>query len=850
MKLNKRNYIIYGIILLSFLLIVFMNRGTYPIFKEDSLAESYHFMKAIKENGMNGALGFWDWNCIFGANRIAVNSNFYYTYFLAYLLILLPESLFPYCFLIMSIINYTLLAVTAKVWLKSITKDKLAVLTGIFILVFNGWNAAFYRYQFMNAIWILPLILYGTELFLKKNKVGVLVFSVALCSITNYYMFVLYIPFSCLYALVRYIILTDKIEILPMLKKAVMFLVFLFLGIGISMPILLPSLMNTFQTPRLGSEIEMEFINFKEIYRLITGLLSPVASINNHNYFIDKEVSDSILTYGGGPVVYSLMIALLMVPQYFLMFKKKEKYSALGAILLLLVFTAFKPFYHLLNGSWDSRWMYMFVYLNVYMTVMVLSHKEDINNTLLKISGVIIGALLLASFGFSYMMNWGSSYKVLLINIIIQLFVIAGYVAVLSKRQKFDTLFCVLLIAEALVVMGNLFFVGNLTNPRNAFVSKNEFEEAQLLGNKQIEYIQSIDSDFYRIDEINNAAYTSNNSYSNNYQSFTFYNSVYNFNVENFSDGRFKSYGLWHFVPNEGNSMIKTLLGAKYFIDYKNTGFVPYGYQYLNTVEGVDIYLNQYSLPVGYAMDKTLSKTVFNTLSKNEQDRLLPFYLVTEDENSTEFEFMDHRKLIEKDAFGSTLIQADHQDSGVWFIEEKDQYLLNADRGYELYSNGELVLEHMNKDYDFPLVIPANQQFDEMYVHILTQDKWGYAVNYDVYYDDYKWIDEWYDSIIDESFYDVQVSGSGLTAKLTLKESKPVFVSISYDHGWSLYVDGEKTEIMNVNDGFIGFYAEAGAHEIVLKYQPQGWIAGWGICFVSIAVVAIYLFNRKKEEIS
>ena len=62
-------------------------------------------------------------------------------------------------------------------------------------------------------------------------------------------------------------------------------------------------------------------------------------------------------------------------------------------------------------------------------------------------------------------------------------------------------------------------------------------------------------------------------------------------------------------------------------------------------------------------------------------------------------------------------------------------------------------------------------------------------------------------------------------------------LSIAYDPGWTLYVDGEKTDMDLFEETFISIALETGSHTIALRYFPKGLIAG-----VTVSVLSLLLF--------
>ena len=80
-----------------------------------------------------------------------------------------------------------------------------------------------------------------------------------------------------------------------------------------------------------------------------------------------------------------------------------------------------------------------------------------------------------------------------------------------------------------------------------------------------------------------------------------------------------------------------------------------------------------------------------------------------------------------------------------------------------------------------------------------------------------------------------------------------LMLAIPDQQGWSIYVDGKKTETFNADYGFLGIELEAGQHEIEARYEIPYLKEGMVISLVGIALLAgmvLYGFvaNRRKTS--
>jgi len=92
------------------------------------------------------------------------------------------------------------------------------------------------------------------------------------------------------------------------------------------------------------------------------------------------------------------------------------------------------------------------------------------------------------------------------------------------------------------------------------------------------------------------------------------------------------------------------------------------------------------------------------------------------------------------------------------------------------------------------------------------------------------------------SFSDTRLSGT-----VTASQNGVLYLSIPYEEGWSVTVDGQKSELVSVFDAMCGVKLTPGTHEISLRYSPKGFIPGIFIGFGSIAILVILYFWEKQH---
>jgi hypothetical protein len=80
-----------------------------------------------------------------------------------------------------------------------------------------------------------------------------------------------------------------------------------------------------------------------------------------------------------------------------------------------------------------------------------------------------------------------------------------------------------------------------------------------------------------------------------------------------------------------------------------------------------------------------------------------------------------------------------------------------------------------------------------------------------------------------------------------------MYTSIAYESGWTVYVDGVKTETVKFKDAMLAVPLTAGSHTIRMVYVPEGYHTGAALTAISIVLLVLVTVLRtqlKKHPIS
>ena len=82
---------------------------------------------------------------------------------------------------------------------------------------------------------------------------------------------------------------------------------------------------------------------------------------------------------------------------------------------------------------------------------------------------------------------------------------------------------------------------------------------------------------------------------------------------------------------------------------------------------------------------------------------------------------------------------------------------------------------------------------------------------------------------------------------MNVKEEGKCIVSLPYDNGFKVLVDGKMVESEAIFDFFLGFKLEKGEHEILITYVPSGFTLGMILTIIGIAsLILLYTLDKKK----
>lgn len=83
-----------------------------------------------------------------------------------------------------------------------------------------------------------------------------------------------------------------------------------------------------------------------------------------------------------------------------------------------------------------------------------------------------------------------------------------------------------------------------------------------------------------------------------------------------------------------------------------------------------------------------------------------------------------------------------------------------------------------------------------------------------------------------------------ISGNISVEEGQSIITSIPYDKGWTVLVDGQKTETLKFAETFLMLSVPAGEHELYFSYISPGFYTGVGI-FIITLIISFFYFSDK-----
>lgn len=815
MKKLKQNYIYY----LSFgipvflMLLIFVVRRIFPFGDRSFLhLDMYHqyfpFLNEFFHKLRNGDSLLYSFHTGIGSNFLAL-----YVYYLAsplnWLAVLCPEKYLIEFMTYLIVFRIGMCGFTFSYYLSKHfnTKSFSIILFSVFYAL-SGYMAAYnWNVMWLDCIVLAPLIILGLERLVNEKKPILYCISLAVAILSNYYLCIM----ICIFLVLYFVILLLSCE--HKLQACFRFALYSLLAGGMAAVLLLPELeilqLTEFSNTPFPSMVSTYFPLFDVISR----------------HFVDVTVEKKLAHW---PNLYCGVSVMIFLPLYVM--NRKICFREKMGKLILLAFLLISFTTNTLNFIWhgfnypDSlpcRQSFLYIFLLLTVCFETFLHIREYSKT--KITSVYCGVLFFVLLSEKLVTDQAFSTQTFLLTAII-LVLYGIFINLYLNYPGFTkriAIYAILIVASEAFI--NTYFTSVPTVSRSDYLKN--YDDYHTLTSRCL----TTDSEFYRFEKFKRNS--QNDGTLSGYASGSFFSSTVTASLTGFYD----KYGLKNsrvFYSFDGSTpLTSALLDVHYMISSTKLLEDPL-YTLVDTEKDLFLYKNNYTLPLGYTVksstieketdDKAGLNSILNPilLQNNFASRYCPDQPLFESlsvknaqsENATlELKRTSHLyAYVENEAVTACTVSIDGEEQTFKKLNP-NPYIL--DLGYQ--KNGTII--KFSSDDKEPLNLVA------------------YSLNEDVLKDLIEILST--DSLIVDSYHSTKISGH-----IDVSDSSELVLSIPFEPGWSVYIDGVKTEVRLFENCMLRVPVDKGSHTVTISFYPKALNIGIAISLLSLCVFLLICF--------
>ncbi|MCI8544352.1 MAG: YfhO family protein [Lachnospiraceae bacterium] len=757
--------------------------------------------------------------------NVGIGSNFLalFVYYLAspfhIFSLLVPESHLMEFMSYLIVFKIGLAGLTSCIYLQSRSggKDGGALFFSCFYAL-SGFMAAYnYNIMWVDCVVLLPLIVLGLERLVKQGRCGLYCVMLALSIYTNYYISIMICIFLVLYFLM--LLVTERRKLSDIGKKDIpRFALYSLLAGGMAAVLLIPEVCAILQTD-FG---DMDFPEKIESYFSVLDMLARHCMCVYAERGLDHW-----------PNIYCGSAVLMFVPMYLMNrhLSIREKFCRMGlAGFLLLGFgTNILDFlWHGLNypDSLPARQSFIYIFLVLTMCYDAWRHVKEMDG-----QQILYGYLW--AVGFFLFCEKFIDHEDFELGVKLLTFVFVSIYAVLLylyRTKKDETLHRGLAVMALTVVVAecaiNTYATSIGTVSRSAYLEQQEDYKALY------EETLKREEGFYRLEKFTRK--TKNDGTLTGYPTASVFSSTLNSGVMDM----YKRLGMRHSKVYYGfdgaTALTSAMLNVRYMFgesaDYEN------GLYSLLTHSG-DIYLYQCNaaLPFGY-----VAPVGFDLPEGYEYDGIR----------------LQNRMVEDLGIEGTLFERAESEERGdnVEFTAREGGYyyaILTAYGTRKVDCIGGSTGEEEFNDLKKGSVLYLGYLEKEQTITLTNGDEEDEdpKIQADIFRMDQEVLTEALEVLSEQHMEQVTWESDFLTGSIAMEKEGRLILSVPYEAGWQVLVNGQETEGELFGGCLMAFDLEPGEYRFEMKYVPQGSGAGIAVSMVSIAVFgAVTAMGRRKKR--
>lgn len=810
-----------AVFLLSFLLPLIMvisiliSKNVFPfgekcILRTDFYHQYLPFYAELQNKLKNFGSLFYTYKVGLGTNFITL-----FAYYLSCpfnILLMIVEDGFVLEFItLMLILKIALSGFTMSYYLvrRYNTNSFIVVLFSIFYAMSGYVGAYYWNIMWMNNIVLFPLLIYEFENIQNGKKPYIYIITLALSILFNYYIGTITCFFLILYFIFYNVVKEKSLKQVGvnLLKTAI----YSSIAVMISSILLMPIIFAFKTTASSDSTFPKKA---KEYFTIIE-------VIGRHLPFTTAE--NGIENW---PNLYSGVACFPLITMYFLSKKYKLNEKICYAVLFLLFIASFSInildyIWHVFKypNSLPCRQSFIYTFLILTIAIKPLLKFDSIKVKDITLAFLIPICILILSE--KTMLNEKVGFYSVYAAILFMLLYMVLFLKYKSKKPNKSLLLYIAIMIVCFEAFINMYQTSLLTIKREDYM-----KNTQNIKNIT-KSINNITDDFYRVERADMKT-KNDGAFMHFPSSSIFSSSSYASGTEFYKkmgmEASTNAYSITGSTP-----FMDSLLSVKYKIFEKEAEHTKeLNLREISNDGVVYMYQNIDTLPLSFV----LTEDFINNYDMSSGN---PATVQNNFSRTLNLGTVLNKKSINIDGTSATF-RADESGDYYAFVRDKGIKEVTVDysttsKSFKNLNRGYLIeLGYIEKGADLSFRNATNN--DKLLIEI-------FKFNYDT-------LKKVVNAINEKSTFKIlQYKDDNIKYTLDVKEKGICTLSLPYDEGFSVTVDGKSIETKKVMDFMLGFDIEEGKHEISIKYMPKGFLLGALLSALGVAIL-ISLYIRDK----
>ena len=794
-----------------------------------------------------------------------------YAYYLAspfvFIVMLLPRSMITESLLIMQLCKVGTAAVTFCWYLQASRRSK--PLTAMIFSVMYALMA-YMIVQLMNPMWLdgliyLPVICRGIEKLIDEKRMLPFIIPLALMFMAHFYIGWMIAIFTGFYFFCYYFSIRQDSRfsfrhfVLSGLRYVSGGIIAAVCASWVLIPLYFSLKLGKFEftDPKFEWKTQFDFIDF--FRNLLPNMYDTCRP-------------------EGSPVVYCGVITLILLPLYFMNRRiTLRRKIGTGLILLALILSMYVSNIDIAwHGFQVPNWL-PYRYSFMLSFILLVAAAEAFDN----IRGIRIGQIGGVMFGLIVYILMIDKQKLENANVITAIWYSILFTSVYClilycyRKQKSVTLGVT--ISLAIFLTAEMFCSTLYTlvaiDEDVTYSKYSGYNDYITLGRDTVQKIYEKDSGLYRIESDYHR--TVNDAMAFGSFGISHSSSTLNAKPIQFLRKLGFSYG-GHYIKYKGATYVSdAVLGIKYVMEKSNVGddekiaeSKSYDKLLLTNSDGkyiFDVYENPYALPIAFMADNAAAECELssNDYPFDNQNKLLSSLLSERKENY--FHRLEVDDMVPENVKSSTYgahtrytTEVEGKNSQIEFLvtaannnmiymfmpssyERRANLWLNKEFLDYYYEGGNMVIQTLGRfepGEQFSLICTIANDKNE----VLFKDKQFY------------WLDEekFRQAVEELKKHPLEIElfeEDHLKGTITAEKDGIMFTTITNEPGWTIYVDGVKTEPVELYEALIGVPLTAGTHTVEMKFFPKGLAIGIRLSIAGLlCLVLIVILERGSRK--